>query len=373
MAPSHRSATQPNSLTHLYAKRGSNVHQILRSRALKPDDARCAADWLAENCAIPSSLQTTLATRLSDALTAERMQGIVIEEFDDNPQSRRTMAIGLSVFVTPKLFDQLAAEPKPFLFAGLLDLAQADPEIFLGPDQIGLANGRAGLNLISRYMQADWDHADPRWQSIARLAHTANVRYLRGHRIRRALQQDWHREPDFYLASGYEVLSETPAHFRGDGQDGPQRWMTYFADAEVIARRPVGSPLSFVMQYEAPRCGFTPAEQRVLCKALDGMTDRQIADQLSISTNTIKLSWRNIYERIKTKCPAVLAGVSSSEKQGVRGGEKRRRVIAFVEDYPQEMRRFNSLLPPPAKPMRRVVANDPAQGVELGRQLLTAK
>lgn len=96
-----------------------------------------------------------------------------------------------------------------------------------------------------------------------------------------------------------------------------------------------------MLQHVSPVCQFTRAERRLLRKGLDGLTDQQIAAELGLSLNTLKSTWRSIYDRVASHAPYVLAAVDGSgDDGGVRGTEKRRGVLSFVEDHPQELRPY---------------------------------
>src|SRR4029079_19712413 len=78
----------------------------------------------------------------------------------------------------------------------------------------------------------------------------------------------------------------------------------------------------------------------VLIRAVGGHTDLEIAEDLRSSPNAIKHAWRSIYARLQANAPYVLEDQEAAARGGRRGPEKRRRVIAFVTDHPQELRPF---------------------------------
>lgn len=149
---------------------------------------------------------------------------------------------------------------------------------------------------------------------------------------------------DIYPTFGYRPHStfeladsrEKPAAGRGV----PQRTL-YYMDTREIAGAAPGTSASFVPQHVSPVCQFTRAEQRLLRKGLDGLTDQQIAAELGLSLNTLKSTWRSIYDRVASHAPFVLSGMDGgADDGGVRGTEKRRGVLSFVEDHPQELRPY---------------------------------
>jgi hypothetical protein len=54
----------------------------------------------------------------------------------------------------------------------------------------------------------------------------------------------------------------------------------------------------------------------------------------------VALRWRSIYARVGDRAPSVLRESVAAHGSHGRGHEKRRRVIAFVNDHPEEMRPY---------------------------------
>ena len=52
-----------------------------------------------------------------------------------------------------------------------------------------------------------------------------------------------------------------------------------------------------------PALGLGPAEQRVALKALDGVSDRVLAEARGLSPETVHARWRSIYERLPCMVP----------------------------------------------------------------------
>src|SRR5262249_19116595 len=74
--------------------------------------------------------------------------------------------------------------------------------------------------------------------------------------------------------------------------------------------------------------------------AAEGLIDAQIAGQLGISPAAVALRWRSVYARVAERVPSALHDTAPSSAGRGRGHEKRRRVIAFVSEHPEEMRPY---------------------------------
>lgn len=113
-------------------------------------------------------------------------------------------------------------------------------------------------------------------------------------------------------------------------------WFTV-TRAEVEANWP-GSIVAQLFAHQSPRCGFTCPEQQVLIRAADGLTDAKIASVLGITPAAVSLRWRSIYARLLESVPVVPR--LEDDSNGARGQEKRRNVIAFINEHPEELRPY---------------------------------
>jgi DNA-binding CsgD family transcriptional regulator len=85
------------------------------------------------------------------------------------------------------------------------------------------------------------------------------------------------------------------------------------------------------------RLKLTQAEQRVALRALDGSSDRAIAESLGLSPETVRSNWRSIYRRLA----AVLPDLESVHQSGIgsaRGQEKRRAAVEYLRQNMHELR-----------------------------------
>jgi DNA-binding CsgD family transcriptional regulator len=112
-----------------------------------------------------------------------------------------------------------------------------------------------------------------------------------------------------------------------------------------IASRQVGSWVSPLFRYQPPILGFSRSEQRLLWAALRGATDDELSDALSISLSAVKKTWRSIYARAMDQLPELIPNQLSEEVLTQdRGKEKKRRLIAYLREHPEELRPFSRRL-----------------------------
>lgn len=319
----------------------------LRSRTVRVVDAALCASWLQRDCVYAADLERNLTAVLEHLFFEERLQGVIVESYDGATHNWMPQGIGLSGFAAPELIDIHLRKPGPFLLQTILaSYHSGAPNSFLDLDQQARVNSGlgAGMDIVAHWMQQHWDLVDPFWRAVGTMAHQAYVRDHRGYRINRMLHEDWVRHVDIYLMFGYRSfatfeMNDHPGR-PSTCRDMKQRTLYYIDTGEIALRAP-GSTASFVLQFVAPVCRFTRAEKRLLRRAVSGMTDLQIGHDLGLSQNTLKSTWRSIYDRVQSHAPYVIARPEIEKTtNGARGAEKRRSVVAFVESHPQELRPY---------------------------------
>ncbi len=138
------------------------------------------------------------------------------------------------------------------------------------------------------------------------------------------------------LAGGYtSTLSKDP----GDIVSKPHIIGT---TRDLELKRPgkwAGSWVGGLFDYHAPMLGFSQAEQRLLSCALPGATDEHLAETLGTSLPAVKKLWVSIYRRVKDHLPELIPDPLRSDiTASGRGREKRRSLLAYLREHPEELR-----------------------------------
>lgn len=100
-------------------------------------------------------------------------------------------------------------------------------------------------------------------------------------------------------------------------------------------------PMRMLFVHRQPRIGFTFAQQDLLNLALYGCTDEEAAAELGIGWNTVRKRWVAIFERVEQALPGLLGGGPAAGSRAdlpARGAEKRRPLLSFLAENPQELR-----------------------------------
>ena len=207
-------------------------------------------------------------------------------------------------------------------------------------------NARGGLNAVC-------------WEASTRAGYEADVELHRY--ILKAFIQDH---------QGYcwkEVISSPagPDHLKWMLNMGGLLWdplaggytRTLRSDPEEIAARPhaigitrdleinrrqgdwVGSWVGELFDYRPPILGFSSSEQRLLSRAFSGATDEQLAEMQGTSLSTVKKMWMSIYLRVGDCRPDLISdSLRTDLPANGRGTEKRRRLLAYLREHPEELR-----------------------------------
>ncbi len=128
----------------------------------------------------------------------------------------------------------------------------------------------------------------------------------------------------------------------GDAEDFVRKPHVVGVSRKELQARPGLAAASWVgclFDYRAPILGFNRSEQRVLATALTGATDEQMSNTLGNSVPAIKKSWASIYRRVADHLPELVRDNLQPDVGGApRGREKRRDLLSYLRDHPEELR-----------------------------------
>jgi hypothetical protein len=82
----------------------------------------------------------------------------------------------------------------------------------------------------------------------------------------------------------------------------------------------VVNPLSFLFYPVPSRIHFSPAEQKVLELALLNESDLEISEDLGVSVDAVKKTWRRAYQRAARLAPLLLIDLPRFQNRGFGAG-----------------------------------------------------
>jgi DNA-binding CsgD family transcriptional regulator len=253
------------------------------------------------------------------------------------------------LFLQDAVIENYLAHPYPGLLPSVLAALLDGRGPLMSLEEIRLANSNNGLALAVFPMplgSLEW--SSPLVAQLRRLAPQSFVRYYAGYRLRAIYYEVFTDEvADYLRAGGYQLLYDFSAA-AGTGFMGVdcRARMMRLTRAEL----PPGAMSMATQMFDPPaaKLGLTPAEQRVVLHALDGASDRALAETLHLSSETVRSNWRSIYRRLAGELTEIDA-ISLHGDHATRGLEKRRIAIEYFRQNMQELR--------PSLPMARSQAS----------------
>lgn len=310
---------------------------------LLPGDGAACARLMRKVTPLDDRLDRKLARVIDDLLDEERLIGGLIEDYDATGD-RTVVAATLSAFVAPEFREAYLAKPWPCLTNWLLKRClDGGSDIFLDRALQALGNIGGGLDLVMLdYIQSPMDFTSPEGRRIMTVFFPFYLSIHRGYNLNSLIVEAGAMYEEMALSAGfrlYRVLdldAEPPVEPVPQGASS-KRAVFHF-QREMAADTPPATPVSAIFTYLPPRFRFTSGEQRMLLRAIDGLTDEEIAGTLDVSRDAVKQTWRSIYDHVIQVMPDLVARRQAAGGEGGRGHEKRRRIVAYVRDNAQELR-----------------------------------
>jgi len=288
-------------------------------------------------------LDRSLAQVIDDLLDEERLIGGLIEDHDVTGESA-VVAATLSAFVAPEFQRTYLAKPWPCLTNWLLRRClDGGSDVFLDRAQQAQGNLSRGLDLVMLdYIQTPMDFTSPEGRRIMTVFFPFYLSIHRGYNLNSMIVEAGAMYEQMALSAGFRLYRELDLDAEPPAEPIPHgassKRAVYYFQREMAADTPPSTPVSAVFTYLEPRFRFTAGEQRMLLRAIDGLTDEEIAGTLAVSRDAVKQTWRSIYDHVIQVMPDLVDRGQAAGGEGARGQEKRRRIVAYVRDNAQELR-----------------------------------
>ena len=317
----------------------------LRHRPMQPGDIRECVDIVANHPVIGPRYgpviehlaEVWLRLLDSDALITDVIHA---EEGSEAP----ICFFGVSAIVRDDFLCEMKRPPHFWLGPELATRVMKGQSPLLTGKQLRDANSRGGLNLVC------WEGCiSPGYEGqgeIQRYMMAVFIQHHRGYLWKEVIgaqpespdRLDHTLKTGGYLwdAGGYtSTLREDPS----DIVSKPHI-VGITRDLELKRQRDwAGSWVGGLFDHHPPLLGFNRSEQRLLSSALPGATDEQITETLGMSLSTVKKMWISIYRRVENCLPELIPDpLPADTPASGRGKEKRRRLLAYLREHPEELR-----------------------------------
>lgn len=308
---------------------------------LSPENLAGALALLPPGLPFSPDLRAGLPDLWRQLLSRGQLHGMAIEDAA-RPPGQRVVGLGLSGFLDVDFADRFARQPFPYATTAIYETERRGDRVLLTETELAAPNADGSLTLfVLHYGQAVW-FDDPQGLAILAMGHAAFRFAHEGYGIARVFQEAYGPQRDFLRAGGFLLKSDYAAWHDAAAPTPPPDQRPYLMGLDRNDPESVlpGTTVSFLFQRRPARFGFSPAEQRVLLSALVVESDPHIAERLQLSPNTLKSTWRSIYDRIQRIDPALAGDDHATPRVEVatRGREKRRRLLEYLRLHMEELR-----------------------------------
>ena len=253
-------------------------------------------------------------------------EGIVMEDFS---REEGDQAVGIMVAgpVLPPMHDHLVRPDGPPILDGLADAVESGHAPPLDERRVGEANAGEGIDLIVFWVgYGDVEYPVEQGASLRSRVVRAFQDLQAGYRLRRFTLET--NDPAVAIRFKTQQM-ETLRQERGAVVLSLHR-------DQALTGGDVASQRFFA--YDPPILGFSAAQRDILLLARQGYTDQEIANALEKTTDSVKKRWAGIYARFAQVFPGRLP----NGREGSRGTEKRRTLLAYLKDRPEELRPYGA-------------------------------
>ncbi len=329
----------------------------LRHRPMRPGDIRECVDIVANHPVIGPRYGPVIEHLPEAWLRLLQCEAKIAIVFHAGEGSRAPIcSLGISAFVLDDFLSEMKTPPHFWLGPELTRRIMRNESPLLTGKQLRDANSRGGLN------QVCWESCfRPEYETRGELQRHAMSVFIQEHRgyfMKEAIcQPDGPDHLDFTLKTGGFLWDPLACGYtstlRTDSSEIVSNPHIVGTTRDLERKRDdwAGSWLGALFDYHPPLLGFNRSEQRLLSSALSGATDEQLAGMLGTSLPTVKKIWISIYRRVKGCQPELIPDpLPSDTPASSRGREKRRHLLAYVREHPEELRPISRELVSAAPP-----------------------
>ncbi len=319
----------------------------LRSRPMQQKDIRECAEVIAAHPVSRPRYGDQIGD-LSKAwlrlLNFEAKHTIVVQD-GDSPRTP-ICCVGVTVFVTEDFMQEMKTPPGFWVGPELTKRILCGNSPVLSDKQFRDANSCGGLNLVT--WEGCFRSGYETNSEVTRYAMTKFVEIHSGFLLKEVTspQVESVERLEWTIHTGGLLWNPKNSRYensiQGDANEFIRKPHVVGTTRTVELERPGSFASTWVgalFDYHPPMCGFSRGEQRLLQAALawQSQTDQELSEKLGVSLPTIKKMWRSAYRRVTDRCPETIPTCERVET-AERGKEKRRHLLAYLREHPEELR-----------------------------------
>lgn len=305
---------------------GQQLHGRLLGHADLEEARAFVPEWLGLSDRVRASLPV-IWTRL---LGQSGFNADVIEDLRRPPGSR-IVGMGMAIALDERWRARMADTPPPYAPALIYEELLAGTFQPPADKELARLNGQGEVAfLVLHYEQTLKDLSDPDTLEMLGVAMGLFKQAHGGYRLRHLYQEGLGDQGAYLESMGFRARTDRAAQGLPD---------LYGLSRDEAMRLLPGTPVRDAFQFSPPRMGFSPSERRMLRLAVTQLTDEQIGDELGISAHGIKKLWRSVHQRATDAMPQLFDEPVASDT-GTRGPERRRTLLQYLRQHPEEMRPY---------------------------------
>ncbi len=316
----------------------------LRWRPMKPNDVAGCARIIAAHPVIGRRYGAATKDLPRSWLRLLGSEALTTAVFEEVEKGRVTLAgVGVGVFVRDAFIHELKSAPQ-FWFGPEVAMRALGPNSpVLSDREVREANSGEGLNELVWETLPQQDFAQR--SEIYHLMGRAYIEIHRGYRLKEMItsQAESPERLQWAIDAGGLYWDLKAARYVKSLKKGTEEFVRNPHIVGITRELERGRPGSWVgtlFDYRPPLLCFSASEQRLMvrCMSNNAGTNSALARELNVSLPTVKKMWLSIYDRVATNIPEWMAEDSQSAAGRKRGKEKRRRLLAYLQDHPEELR-----------------------------------
>jgi DNA-binding CsgD family transcriptional regulator len=307
-------------------------------RPARPSELAPCFTRFGEPLAYPTELRPHVPTLWRQWVEARQMVTQLIEDQQELgcPQA---VGFGAAVFVAETFASWLRTAPSPFARAELVRRTLAGESVVLDTAGIRAAQRGKGLSvffisdaLTNRDLSEDALHlVHERWSEA--------LYELRAFRLSELFWETTSTKTQRWSEGCGLILRQAwPSTVLAATGDPDRRLYLIGLNSDEVRQNP-GTHASYLFAHTPARFGFTARQQELLHHALEGQTDTSLAKVLHLSLPAVKKRWAAIYDSVSEHAPGWLesAEAGADAVRDTRGAEKRRRLLHYLRQHPEEL------------------------------------
>jgi hypothetical protein len=316
----------------------------LQWRPMKPNDVAECAEIIAAHPVIGKRYGSAIKDLRRSWFRLLGSEAMTTGVFEEVEKGRVTLAgVGVGVFVHDEFIRELKSPPQFWFGPELAKRALRPDSPVLSDREVREANSGEGLNELVWETLPQLGFAER--SEIYHLMGRAYIEIHRGYRLKEMItsQAESPQRLVWAIDAGGLCWDPKAARYVKSIKKGTEEFARSPHIVGITRELEGGRPGSWVgtlFDYQPPLLYLSASEQRMLmrCVSNNTGTNSALARELNVSLPTVKKMWLSIYERVSEIAPELIAGNAKIGADNKRGKEKRRRLLAYLQDHPEELR-----------------------------------